>query len=257
MSVNQTINGSKMLGALELANPVIVTSASGIVTLTAESNSFIANGPEAITSIVGNSDVTQGMYIINWNTVRTLTYNASTLQLIGQANRVTAIGDVGIYQLNGNVTTELSYMPIAGYARKPALISTKVFSTVAQSILNNTATAISWNSTYFNYGGGWSSAYPTRFTAPVAGLYQINGSLWNNGTTSNFNIWFYLNGTTQYGVGGPGNGFATCSSAIYLNVGDYVELFVNQSSGSTQTFIGTAGPHDTSMDCTLIVAYPQ
>jgi len=115
MSTNQTL-GTKMLGALELANPVTVTSSSGVLTLTAETNSFIAEGTEAITSIIGAEDVTQGIYAITWNTVRTLTYNSVVLQLIGQADRVTKVGDVGIYQLNDGVVTELSYMPVTGYA---------------------------------------------------------------------------------------------------------------------------------------------
>ncbi|MBP2655186.1 MAG: hypothetical protein H6Q73_2755 [Firmicutes bacterium] len=116
MSVNQTIDASKMLGALELANPVTITSESGILTLTADSNSFIAEGSETITSIVGNDDVTHGIYVITWSTARTLTYSASALVLVGQADKTTAAGDVGVYQLNDGVVTELLYQPIAGYA---------------------------------------------------------------------------------------------------------------------------------------------
>jgi len=114
--VNQTIDASKMLGALELANPVTITSESGVLTLTADSNSFIVEGSEAITSIVGDTDVTQGIYVITWNTARTLSYSASALLLVGQADKTTAIGDVGVYQLNNGVVTELLYQPIAGYA---------------------------------------------------------------------------------------------------------------------------------------------
>lgn len=115
MSLNQTL-ATKMLGALELANPVTLTSASGVLSLTADSNSFVAEGSEAITGISGGAEVTQGIYVITWNTARTLTYNAASLRLIGKADRTTAIGDVGVYQIEGPVTTELSYMPAAGYA---------------------------------------------------------------------------------------------------------------------------------------------
>jgi len=113
MSVNQTIDASKMLGALELANPVTITSESGVLTLASDSNSFVAEGTEAITSITG---VDQGLYVITWNTARTLTYNASALVLVGQADKTTAVGDVGVYQINSGVVTELLYQPVAGYA---------------------------------------------------------------------------------------------------------------------------------------------
>lgn len=104
-----------MLGALQTANPVTIESASGVLFLTADSNSFIAGGSEAITNITGAAEVTQGIYIITWNTARELVHSEDALQLIGKANRNTEAGEVGIYQLNGNVTTELSYMPVAGY----------------------------------------------------------------------------------------------------------------------------------------------
>ncbi|MBP2663748.1 MAG: hypothetical protein H6Q71_1696 [Firmicutes bacterium] len=135
MSVNQTIDASKMLGALELANPVTITSDSGVLTLTADSNCFIADGSEAITSITG---VDQGIYIITWNTVRTLTYNASALVLVGQANKTTAVGDVGVYQINSGVVTELLYQPVSGKASSAAKADT---STTAESCTGNAATA--------------------------------------------------------------------------------------------------------------------
>jgi len=111
MSVNQTIDASKMLGALELANPVTITSDSGVLTLSVDSNSFVAEGTEAITSITG---VDQGIYIITWNTARTITYSASTLVLVGQADKTTVVGDVGVYQINSGVVTEMLYQSVSG-----------------------------------------------------------------------------------------------------------------------------------------------
>lgn len=113
MSVNQTLNATKMLGALELANPVVITSNSGILTLSAASNSFFAEGSEAITSILGDADVTQGIYIVTWNTVRTLIYDENSLILQGRMNRTTAIGDVGVYELTAAGAREIAYSSAA------------------------------------------------------------------------------------------------------------------------------------------------
>lgn len=133
MSTNQALT-TEMLGAIELANPVTLTSTSGVLTLTAESNSFIAEGTEAITSIVAGMDVTQGIYVITWNTARTLTYNAASLQLIGKADRTTAAGDVGAYQINGNVVTELFYSPVSGKAASAAAADTATKLETARTI---------------------------------------------------------------------------------------------------------------------------
>jgi len=138
MSVNQAIDASKMLGALELANPVTITSESGVLALTADSNCFIADGSEDINSIIGDSDVTEGIYIITWNTARTLTYSSSALLLIGQANRTTAIGDVGVYQLNGSVVTELLFQPVSGKVSSAAKADT---ATTAEACTGNAASA--------------------------------------------------------------------------------------------------------------------
>jgi len=103
-----------MLGALQFSDPETIASESGVLTLTSQSNSFIANGSESISLINADSDLSQGMYFITWNTARTL-INSSNLKLIGSANKTTVIGDVGIYQIVDGIVTELFYMPATGY----------------------------------------------------------------------------------------------------------------------------------------------
>lgn len=94
--------------AVHLENPITITSALGILTLLETSNSFIAEGTEAITSITG---WTKGTVTIRWNAARTLTYNATSLILQNAIDRTTAIGDIGIYEMTSAGTREVGYFP--------------------------------------------------------------------------------------------------------------------------------------------------
>lgn len=94
--------------ALHQPNPISITSATGVLTLLETSNSFIAAGTEAITSITG---WTSGIVYIRWNTARTLTYNATSLILQNAVDRVTAIGDVGVYEMTSAGAREIDYFP--------------------------------------------------------------------------------------------------------------------------------------------------
>lgn len=96
-----------LAGALHQANPVSITSNSGILTLTEEGNSFVAGGAEPVTSISGWAS---GIAAIRWNTARTLT-NSPTLILQNAANRKTAIGDIGFYEMTSAGARELIYFP--------------------------------------------------------------------------------------------------------------------------------------------------
>jgi len=121
---------SKMLGALELANPVTITSESGVLTLTSDSNDFIAAGTEAVTSITG---WTTGQVQIRWNTVRTITYNATSLILQGATDRTTAIGDIGVYQMTSDGAREVNYFPVAASS---GVIRTTIAVPIRQTVLS-------------------------------------------------------------------------------------------------------------------------
>lgn len=108
ISGDLSIGGKTTLaGALHQANPVSITSNSGILTLTEEGNSFVAGGAEPVTSISGWGS---GIAAIRWNTARTLT-NSPTLILQNAANRKTAIGDIGFYEMTSAGARELIYFP--------------------------------------------------------------------------------------------------------------------------------------------------
>ncbi len=105
--MSQQLDATQMLGALHAANPVSITSVSGVLTLTENVNDFIAEGTEDITSITG---WTSGVARIRFNTARKIIYSTSLL-LQDSADRTTAIGDVGFYLMTPDGAREICYFP--------------------------------------------------------------------------------------------------------------------------------------------------
>lgn len=120
---------------------------------------------------------------------------------------------------------------------------TRLRQQTAQSIPNNTSTAISWDTAVYDPFGQWSATHPTRLTAGFTGIYAVSvGFLWAN-TTSFYRVELHLNGTDQANVQGqfPGLGQGIDQSLpvthfVHMNAGDYVEVNVNQQSGGSVPF---------------------
>ena len=120
--------------------------------------------------------------------------------------------------------------------------------TTAQS--NSTASAITFNATTVDtYGGHSNSTNNSRYTAQVAGWYWVRGNvLFVSNVTGNRSCQLYKNGTaltTSFVVYPAAStnyaamGFET-STLVFLNAGDYVELFASQDSGGAlNTYVAT------------------
>lgn len=121
---------------------------------------------------------------------------------------------------------------------------------VAQSIPNAANTAITFDASDFDtYSGHSNVTNNTRYTTVVPGYYQI-AAIVNILTTTSNGAWAFLrlNGTTAISplTAGPVPSASTSRSWFvdsllwFLNVGDYVELIVNQNDGSAKnTNIGS------------------
>lgn len=112
-----------------------------------------------------------------------------------------------------------------------------------QSIPNNAFTALTWDQSLVDsYGGHSSVTNPSRYTAQVPGWYDLDGgfSFAANVTGVRDGAW-YKNGAqiTTPGAGAvtgsPGAGSSPTQAMpglqVFLNAGDYVELWVIQTSG--------------------------
>ena len=94
-----------------------------------------------------------------------------------------------------------------------------------------------------------SSAYNTsngRFTAPEAGYYYFNAN-WRAGSMTSdgrVDISFWKNGSSDGAIGGNNqqnaNDISSQGSTILnLSTNDYVEIYVNQNGGATETTLNS------------------
>jgi hypothetical protein len=146
-----------------------------------------------------------------------------------------------INYLLGNATSTGVYRPLA-----------QLYQSVAQSIGNAAWTALTFDTETLDRDNGHSTTSNTsRYTAQTAGYYLVIGGVdWAPNATGNRLIRFAVNGTAVAGSTAGQVGFATqdpgltIARLIYLNVNDYVETHVYQTSGSAlNTGSGSGGEH--------------
>lgn len=115
----------------------------------------------------------------------------------------------------------------------------RIHQATTQSVTNNTWTAISFDATDWDSDSGHSnSVNNSRYTSQVQGYYEVNfGAGFATNTSPIAAI--AKNGTRIGGTGSVGGGNATPNGSartmdvVHLNVGDYVEGYIYQTSGGT------------------------
>jgi hypothetical protein len=117
--------------------------------------------------------------------------------------------------------------------------------------LNNSAGyAIPWASAERDTDGFWSAAAPTRLTAPVSGSYFIEANLYIALANAAGASWLWQGFWKKNGVNvgaewsgtGPTGHFHSVhpTLSVYLNAGDYIEVYTNQVSGQPGTLSARA-----------------
>jgi hypothetical protein len=149
----------------------------------------------------------------------------------------------------GVVTTseQAAIVAVVAFLLKPPTAVLR--QTVAQSIPNNAFTAVTLDTRDQDSAGGWSSGSNTRYTAQYAGWYECSGSAGfaANATGSRAAAWS-VNGTlvNQAGqfvgtnAGGVGVNLDVPTQLLFLNVSDFVEFRIFQSSGAALLTVVTA-----------------
>jgi hypothetical protein len=131
-----------------------------------------------------------------------------------------------------------------------------VFDTNAsQTIVTATPTAITFNSERFDHGTPTeqhsTSSDTSRLTCVVPGLYSIYGGVrWDANTTGLRDLWIDLNGTGTIAGAisaidrrvASTNTMGHVSTEYRLAAGDYVQLFVQQDSGTDRTVAFASTP---------------
>ena len=111
-----------------------------------------------------------------------------------------------------------------------------------QSVITNTFVKLILNTEEFDTNNNFDSTTNYRFTPTVAGYYQINGQIAFTTWVAGGELAIFKNGS-QFKNGNNANNtaWATVSAVIYFNGStDYVELYIAQTSGSTQTSTATS-----------------
>jgi len=109
-----------------------------------------------------------------------------------------------------------------------------------QTILATTGTKVQLNSESFDTNNDFDSTTNYRFTASVAGYYQVNGSI--NYTTAEdqkiYEITINKNGSpiakSQFIGSGTVSVVPNVADVVYLGVGDYLELYTYHNSSSSK-----------------------
>jgi hypothetical protein len=131
--------------------------------------------------------------------------------------------------------------PLLFLMRRPMAVLRR---TTAQTIANDTWTAVSWNAEEVDddpdgIGGHSTSSNPARYTARYPGWYLCAGScVWENNSSGRRQARWARNGSAIVSSEVALAAEARSSSVwptrlIYLDEGDYLEAQVNQSSGGS------------------------
>lgn len=108
-----------------------------------------------------------------------------------------------------------------------------------QSISNNTYTKVQYDTVSFDPNSIWSTAND-RFTATIAGVYRVGGAVGfqGGGGAWNGSLYVYKNGSAYLPlcqITPSQMDLLSGNCLVQLAVGDYVEIFVRQQSGVSQT----------------------
>ena len=149
---------------------------------------------------------------------------------------------VGTIQDHANSISAMT-IDSAGRVLTPARPMFDVAKSSTQNISSGSVTKVTWDTENYDIGGNFAS---NKFTAPIAGKYHMNALLTMSTIVAGAGIGliWYKNGSvfrnghhqsTEINIT-----FALQASGVFdLSASDYLELFVFQGSGSTET-VGTA-----------------
>lgn len=184
----------------------------------------------------------QGGYLGTANGTNALTWKSSGNIGVGINNpsyKLDVGGTVNAFTvIEGGVALGTKYAlsnAVVNYAKSFPAFS--VTSTVTQSVVQG-YTKVSFNSTTFDTHGQFANA--NRYTAPIAGYYQVNWSLVTGFVASSgemFSILYKNNEVYTWGTNlttaSAHYNSSTGSALVQLNVGDYIELYVSSATNVT------------------------
>lgn len=152
---------------------------------------------------------------------------------------------------SGDTITLLFKVPVVGYSSTVLMsndtdtrvVTARANRSGSQSLSNTTYTKIQLNNVGFDTHGAFDSATNYRYTAQVPGYYLVTGSIRFavNATGSRY-VNVYKNGSlsfySQSGGYSADETVMQTTDRVFLNAGDYLELYGYQSSGGSLNVAG-------------------
>jgi hypothetical protein len=243
------------LGFKNFASGEVLTAADVNAYLNSQTVMVFADAAARTAAITSPQE---GMFSYLKDTNATQYYTGSAwtnLDTTGMVNPMTTTGDT-IYSSSGTTPARLGIgttgqvLTVAGgipswatpSSGTPTAKGVSIYSTGAQSLSNNTFTALTATLELYDTDGYHSTSVNTsRITIPagLGGYYLVQGQCnWDLNATGGRVVSIYKNGSvvspggviegssTQYSA-------STISTTIALSAGDYIELFGRQSSGGS------------------------
>lgn len=142
-----------------------------------------------------------------------------------------------------NSTTLGQLGDVVAFLKAPPIAELR--QTSAQTISTGTFTAINFDTEDLDSADGHDAGLPSRYTAVYPGYYEVGGGVtFAANATGRRLARMHVNSALVSGSvsGLPGNasilGFALRAKKVFLNIGDYLEIFMFQDSGGNlATFI--------------------
>ena len=123
---------------------------------------------------------------------------------------------------------------------RPAAVGARVYRDSAQTIADNTLTAITFSDVRFDTHGMFALASPTKLTILIAGVYVVSAHIaWAVNDVGRRTCYIEKNGTGIYIAGDQRNAVTQASRRTEISIStiyqfaknDYIELIVLQESG--------------------------
>lgn len=121
-------------------------------------------------------------------------------------------------------------------------VAFSAYANTATTLASTANTKVTFDVEEYDTNNAFSSS---RFTAPVAGYYQINASVFYAATVTGALLTVYKNDAQykcgNYDTASVGTPIVNVNTIVDLNVGDYVEIQAYNGNGSTApTQVGSA-----------------
>lgn len=123
---------------------------------------------------------------------------------------------------------------------------TRAFCSTNQSINNSTFTKVALNTKTFDQNNLFDNITNYRWTCPIAGFYQINAAVLYNApaATGQYQVKVYKNGAeilySNFDLTVAISAYPNpkIADTIYLEKGDYLELYTFHNAGTAKTLLG-------------------